>query len=273
MGYRSHEKAYGTRAAKYNVGLVKRAQEKEDDYYANRTIRPGLRQEDAADIMQYGERSDTDWETVVRDNLQQLRRTYAPRGDWAKRGDMDKDSQLLYDYMAYSQRAKMTKSQGRFYFYSPERGARIDIGRFDSVQQPSRKQRKGGGASSQVTYHAGVRGEEGYFSVGDERSGYTTISESQLRAGRAQRDRAQAQSRQYQQKANEALAGWMAAYNRNLNIREQIAISKRRVAQRERFADMQIQREKSQRKRTRDTLKTGTTGLATGVGTGLNIPS
>jgi hypothetical protein len=118
-----------------------------------------------------------------------------------------------------------------------------------------------------MTYTKGERGEEGYYSGGG-----TTISESTYNQAQQSFQAADVKAQQAQKSSRQALYKWMAEYNKNLNIHERIALSEKRQKYRQRFADMQIQAERTQAKRTRDVLKTGTTGLTTGAGTGLSIP-
>jgi hypothetical protein len=97
MGYRSYEKEAG----RYAQGLANRRPVYDDlnidPYGRRRAIGPGSRQEDWRDILAHGERSDTNWDKTFRENSREMRRNYSPRGDWAKRKDMDKASQYMYD--------------------------------------------------------------------------------------------------------------------------------------------------------------------------------
>jgi hypothetical protein len=256
MGYRTYEKQAGKYAAETFSGRSAIGTP-----WENRTVRAGSRQEDWREIMQHGEFSDTDWDSVVRDNAQNLRRTYAPRGDWAKRGDMDQASQHLYDatvgYNAAVSRAqaiaKYSGSDGRD---SNRVGRTIEAyGGADNFKKITTRE---------GSYYTASRS-------GDRDGNSAMISEQDFQGYQTAQVQSQAAMSTAQQGRKESMAKWMAEYNKNLNVHEQIEISKRRVSQRERYADMQIQQEKAGRVRIRQTLRKGTAGLNTGVGSGLNI--
>jgi hypothetical protein len=174
MGYRFQEKQAGSFAAE----IAKRRGAYDNlniDPYAGKKIGPGNRQENWKDILAHGERSDTDWNQVFRDSTQAVRRNYAPKGDWAKRGKMDDTSKNLFD-LAW---------------------------------------------------------------------GRGTAEEKSINA-----------------------AKFMAEYNKNENVHERIGVSETKVRNRAAYQNMQIRQQKTQRRKTRDTLKRGTSGLSVNFGRG-----
>jgi hypothetical protein len=250
MGYRSYEKeagtfgkTFGARRGTYDATNV--------DPYAGRVIRPGQRQEDWQDILKHGERSDTDWNTAFKDNAQALRRAYAPRGDWAKRKDMDTASQYMYDVTHGPVNANRQVAAVR----TPAGARQYQVDKAAGLERIVSSGRGGG----QVSYRTTPK----------ERDGNTR---SYTQAQVTQYEQADLAVTRIQQKAaedrNVAAAKWMAEYNRNLNVSERISKSEKRMAHREKFASMQISSEKKERKRTRDKLRSGTSGLSTGAGAG-----
>lgn len=252
MGYRSSEKAagkfgraFGARRGTYDETNV--------DPYAGRVIRPGQRQEDWRDILKHGERSDTDWNTAFKDNSRELRRAYAPRGDWAKRGDMDRASQYMYDVIHGPGIANRVAAA-----MAPAGARQYQVDKAAGLERTVSSARDGG----QVSYSTIPEGRDG-------------SARSYTQAQVTQYEEAGLAATRIQQKAgkdrNVAAAKWMAEYNRNLNASERIAISEKRMAHREKFASMRISSEKKERKRTRDTLRAGTSGLSTGAGAGYGL--
>jgi len=210
MGLRSREQAAGP----YGASVAARRGAYSDlniDPYAGRRIKAGRRQEDWQDILAHGERSDTDWSKTFQENALQLRRSYSPKGDWAKISDATDKS--LYN---------------------------VVWGRSVNLRAP----------------HGG-----------DEPA--TPEAVAQYAAANIGRAKA------FEGERRTDAAKWMAAYNKNLNIHERISLSEKRTRYRERFAAMQITRERTQSKKTRATLKRGATGLSVsfgaGAGTGLGI--
>jgi hypothetical protein len=263
MGYRGYEKAYGSMAESWNTNQIASWAGKEDDYYANRTIQPGYRQEDWRDIQKYGDRSDTDWETTFRDNLQNLRRNYAPKGEWAKRSDMDQASQHLYDYMINTNKARAARSKPVMMGTGSGR---------DSGSGMSYSEFKNYESQGKVSTISGSPREGGQtYSVQTGRDSSQSFTEEDVQMAESRQAQGRTDAKLYAGKASEARAKWMAEYNKNLNVHEQIEVSKRRTAYRERYADMRIQQERTERIRTRQTLKQGTSGLNTGIGSGLKI--
>jgi len=98
---------------------------------------------------------------------------------------------------------------------------------------------------------------------------YSQAKEAYARRG-SQADR-------YETLATASLSQWQAKYNVQANVQENIAQSRKRVKYRERFAAMQISRERTQGRKTRATLRRGASGLAVnfgnGAATGLGIPT
>jgi len=82
---------------------------------------------------------------------------------------------------------------------------------------------------------------------------------------------------QFETLATQSLSQWQAKYNVQANLQENIAQSQKRVKYRERFASMQISRERTRGRKTRATLRRGASGLAVnfgnGAATGLGIPT
>jgi hypothetical protein len=223
MGYRSYEKSAGRYAAKRFAPKTSTA-----NYispYDTRTIRAGSRQEDWQDILTHGEHSDTDWDKVMRENTQNMRRAYAPRGDWAKRGDMDKTSQLLYD-ATVGHGVALRKYTPRLIRGQGMDRENISVSKYQSDKANWERVEGGGrdGAESGYRVKTGDRDGAGRFYSDTEVSSYDRqIARNQAEVAKATNER------------DVKMAKWMAEYNKNLNIHENIAISERRAKYRERF--------------------------------------
>ena len=267
MGTRYYEKEAGWYGAEFAARRQQYSDLNIDPHARTRAGSAGRRQEDWQDILAHGERSDTDWDKTFRENAKQMRQNYSPRGDWAKRKDMDKTTQMLYDATLGYQRGTTGLVGGGGGYNRPSKPEGYDTyqtGGFTESQRPA----SGMGSRGKT--------ETFYTKPGQGRDANDiSFSGEQV----ASFNRYDVQSASAVQSANKnrdvAAAKWMAEYNKNLNIHERIALSEKRVKHRERFADMQIQREQMQSRRTRDVLKKGASGLSVnfgaGAGTGLAI--
>ena len=249
MAFRWYEKEAG----KYGAEFASRRGAYSDlniDPYAGRRIKSGHRQEDWQDILKHGERSDTAWGEVWQTNAREMRRSYAPLGDWAKRKEMDATTQHMWDAtLGYSEASRRSTSVAK-----PEG--------YDSYQQ--------GGYTAETRPASGM-GSRGQTDTIYTKEGSQSLTSEQV-ASFGGYDSRIAESRTSALRDRDvAAAKWMAAYNKNLNIHERIGLSEKRQAYRQRFADMEIQRERTTAKKTRDILKTGTSGLSVGAGAGTGL--
>jgi hypothetical protein len=258
MGYRAYEKTAGRFAAKFG-GQRGSYSDLNIDPYGTRTIRPGTRQEEWKDILQHGERSDTDWGKTFSGGAKALRQAYAPRGDWAKRKEMDAVSQHMYDATIgfETQKSKFSiGAQSKEY----QQYVQHKAGGLKTITTPGSE-----GSKDTVSYSSKPKGvdEPGtLYSQGDVDAFEKQTAGISAGMAKASADR------------KVSAAKWMGAYNEQLNVHERIALSEKRQSYRQRFADMQISKERQQSKKTRDVLKSGATGLQTGLGgagTGLGI--
>jgi len=264
MGTRYYEKQAGVYGAEFASRRPVYSDLNIDPHARTRAGGVGRRQEDWQDILKHGERSDTDWQEVFTKGAKQMRQTYSPRGDWARRKDMDRVTQMMYD---------VSRGPGALYgiggtpFVSskaPEGYREFQQGGFTKSERPA----TGMGSRGKT--------ETFYTKPGEGRDANDiTFSGVQVASFQSYEAKSAAQITGANKDRDVAAAKWMAEYNKNLNIHERIALSEKRVKHRERFADMQIQREQMQSRRTRDVLKRGASGLSVnfgaGAGTGLAI--
>jgi len=208
----------------YASKMANRRQEYDDinvDPYANRTIRKGARQESAEDIRLHGERSDTNWDKVMKQNLKQLKDQYyggSGKYDpgWTPVKSMDKTSAALYKahFGGGSTLAYRTKRPGT---------------------ELSEKQR-----------------DQGYTVASQEAWDENTASIAEFK--------------------ETATAEYMSIYNKNLNTAEHIKMSESRQAHRAKFTQMEINKDRKQRKQQRGSVRRGTSTLQVGGSmTGLGI--
>lgn len=223
-----------------------------DPYARTRVGQSTRRQEDWRDILEHGERSDTDWRAAAKDNLKVLRDEYTPgtTSFSASKGSMTGGVRSLYK-ATYGYELKMRQAANIKSRFAGTRSTDDLTGEYSDF------------LSARYDPETGQRRAD---APTDER-----LFGKMRRFERAASDQAKL-TRAAVQERDEATAKWMAEFNKQTNQAERIAKSQSRTKLAGRFEQLQIQRKSREARRTRGVKARGATGLVSGAGTGLGIP-
>jgi hypothetical protein len=224
MGYGTLSNRYGAWVAeKFSAG-------------PQRTAKEGRREEDYQTILASGDTSGEDWDRTIQTNLKQLKKNYAPRGDFNVKG-MHKTDKYLWDAT----------------FGSTKAGDR-------AVRKANLK-----APVLQTTTTSGVKPSGGGYVP------YSTKVQQSDFAAATEKYQSDIQAIRGHQRRS-SMAKWIGAYNKMANIGERTTQSQRRMVHRERFAQMKVQSQEREERGGRAKLKAGISSLVMNLsGSGLNI--